>query len=179
MKKSIFTLVIAVLFPLFINAQYQQVKELEAEIVSVNRFEESRLEILDLIEGISSITVSMSDFKDGSKPRVFQIEFYTDDNGFKRFDESLHLFGHIEKKNATQSIYNYSMDSMLIISQIQENDSVVSSLNEKVLFEGLNVDQAIAYREALLTENAKLNKELLILRMRTDYPNKILVVLTN
>ena len=173
MKKLALIISFVAFIAAFCTAQKVRYKELDAEITALNKFEESRLQILSVLDEINSVIVEMFEYKDGSKPRVFTVEFYTDDAGYRRFDEELESFGHIEKKSAGLKMNLYSGDSVALKMQISQNDSLVSQIAERLLFDDIDYDKLFSYRARLLEENERLYQILVRMRVSARLPNRI------
>ena len=179
MKKTALIILFTVLFYTVTKAQQFMVKELDAEISSINNFEQSRLSILELADSITSVITQMQEQKDGSRPRSFSIEFYTDDIGFRIFDEALHRFGHIEKKTSGMELNACEGDTSALKNQIQQNDSAIMQLTDNLMVGDVDFDKINAFRENLKKENEKLYQTLAIMRISVRLPNRINIVLSN
>lgn len=179
MKKIVLILLLMAIFGRVLHAQESTCLEMDIEIIAINQFEESRLEIMSMLDSIQSRVFQMFEYKDGSKPRVFIIEFYTDDSGFRFFDEAMYRFGHIEKKRSGMKMIVFFGDSLAIKTQILQNNEAIQNLDAKFLSGESDTEQILSARLALKEENMHLYENLFRLQIEAKLPNRIKITLSS
>lgn len=177
MKTKFFhSVIIAILFS--ISGMAQQNKSMEVTVVAAEQFEESRQALLEQCSAENFFIISMTEIKDGSKPRSVDLEFYTDDAGYTAIDLMLEKLGHVSFKKATWSQPGLSQDTTFIQQSIRQNNELISKLTVKIANEPDLMDILVKIDDLQKT-NKQLTFDLNSALLFKSLPKRIIIHLIN
>jgi len=180
MKTNFFhAAIIALLFNM--NGMAQQdirYRSMEVTIVSSDTFEESRQALMNQCSGDNFYILSMTEIKDGSKPRSVDMEFYTNENGFRAVDLMLEKLGHVAYKKSVLSQTPFSADTSFLHQLIQQNNELTSIISEKIA-ESENIDADLNKIKELQEINKKIAFDLRFAEQQLHLTSKVVIHLNN
>lgn len=173
------TAIIVLLF--IMNGMAQQdlcSRSMEVTIVSSDTFEASRQALMEQCTGENYFIVSMTEIKDGSKPRSVDMEFYTDEIGFRAVDLMLEKLGHVAFKKSTISQTVLPLDTTFLHQTMKQNNELISIISAKIA-ECENIDADLNKIKEIQKINEKIAFDLNLAEKNPALRSRIVIHLTD
>ncbi len=154
-------------------------RTLETTIVSADHFEESRLQLMHLTDSLHCLLISLSEEKDGSKPALFDAEFYTDEQGYQFIDRTLALLGHVAYKKAGLSLLTATSDTLLLRQKLDENRKSIEALEQRLSSGEGDCMELLNLLEQLKSERSELELQMQRAWLLSSHPHHVVIHLRN
>lgn len=176
MKKFVLYVVLFVFGALRVYSQPASYsRNMEVSIVSVNHFEESRMQIIQMLDSIDAFPLRIQELKEGSNPMLFELAFYTNEKGFKKFDAQLSFWGHIIRKSSSLNSEFFISDTIGLKLEIERKRELLFVYEMKLAEEGVPCEELFKQIE-LIKEDLKSKKEKLMrARLFKRFPHFIIL----
>lgn len=174
-SKTILTIILCAGFVAAKTQTINYSRNMEATIVATEHFEESRVTLIHLADSLHCMLMSLNEEKDGSKPVIFDMEFYTDEAGFNHIDKQLVSLGHVAFKKAGLTNMFILSDTLSLQQKIDENRSTIASIEKRLATGEGEYNDLLNNLELLKAENREFELQIQRSRLLSPFPHHVVI----